>query len=49
MGFNFYAGAWWVRLSGQIYLTKDDFQWGSDVLKELCERVKKGDWESKSA
>jgi selenocysteine lyase/cysteine desulfurase len=49
MGFNFYAGAWWVRLSGQVYLTKEDFQWGTDVLKEVCERVKKGDWETKNA
>ena len=49
MGFNFYAGAWWVRLSGQVYLTKDDFQWGTTVLKEVCERVKKGEWENKNA
>jgi selenocysteine lyase/cysteine desulfurase len=49
MGFNFYAGAWWVRLSGQVYLTKEDFEWGTDVLKQVCERVKKGEWEDDAA
>ena len=49
LGFNFYDGAWWVRLSGQIYLTKEDFQWATDVLKEVFERVKKGEWESNGA
>ena len=49
MGFNFYDGAWWVRLSGQVYLTKEDFQWGTDVLKEVFGRVKKGEWESNDA
>jgi selenocysteine lyase/cysteine desulfurase len=49
LGFNFYDGAWWVRLSGQIYLTKEDFQWATDVLKEVFERVKKGEWESDNA
>lgn len=46
LGFNFYDDAWWVRLSGQIYLTKEDFQWATDVLKEVFERVKKGEWEN---
>jgi selenocysteine lyase/cysteine desulfurase len=49
LGFNFYDGAWWVRLSGQIYLTKEDFQWATDVLKEVFERVKKGEWEGNNA
>lgn len=45
MGFNFYGDAWWVRLSGQVYLMKEDFQWATDVLKEIFERVKKGEWQ----
>lgn len=49
LGFNFYDGAWWVRLSGQIYLTKEDFQWATDALNEVFERVKKGEWESNNA
>jgi hypothetical protein len=36
-------------LSGQIYLTKEDFQWATDVLKEVFERVKKGEWEGNNA
>jgi selenocysteine lyase/cysteine desulfurase len=46
MGFNIHGGAWWVRLSGQVYLTKEDFEWGTDILKQVCERVKKGEWQS---
>jgi len=45
MGFNFHDGAWWVRLSGQVYLTGEDFEWATEVLKEVCERVEKGEWE----
>lgn len=49
MGFNFYADAWWVRLSAQVYLTLEDFKWGTEVLKEVCERVKKGEWKTEGA
>ena len=48
MGFNFHAGALWVRLSGQVYLTEEDFVWAADVLKEVCERVANGEWEEKN-
>ncbi|KAI9875847.1 MAG: hypothetical protein M1830_007902, partial [Pleopsidium flavum] len=44
MAIIFYAGSWWVRLSGQIYLEAKDFKWAGEVLKELCERVQKGDY-----
>ncbi|KAK3671558.1 hypothetical protein LTR78_008480 [Recurvomyces mirabilis] len=47
IAFFFYADAWWVRLSGQIYLTMDDFKWGGEVLKDVCERAKRGEWERK--
>ncbi|KAK5132507.1 hypothetical protein LTR08_008891 [Meristemomyces frigidus] len=40
-----YADAWWVRLSGQVYLTVEDFVWGADVLREVCGRVVKGEWQ----
>lgn len=48
-GFNFYDGAWWVRLSGQVYLTKEDFEWATKALGEVCERVKKGDLQGNTA
>ncbi|KAK1819816.1 hypothetical protein LTR12_005691 [Friedmanniomyces endolithicus] len=41
----FYAEAWWVRLSAQVYLTSQDFEWAAGVLKEVCVRVGKGEWE----
>ena len=40
---SMHAGAMWVRLSGQIYVEVGDFQWVGERLKELCERVRKGD------
>ena len=40
----FHAGAWWVRLSGQVYLTVEDYQWATKALAEVCERVKQGEW-----
>ena len=41
-----HAGAIWVRLSGQIYLAEEDFEWAARVLKGLCERVSKGEGRS---
>jgi hypothetical protein len=43
----FFGGAWWTRLSAQIYLTEQDFQWAGHVLNELCARVRKGEWKEK--
>ena len=40
----FYAGTWWVRFSGQVYLEMRDFEWAAQALKKMCERVKKGEW-----
>ena len=42
----FYDEAWWVRLSAEIYLVEEDFVWGGEVLREICERVRKGEWKS---
>lgn len=40
----FYDGAWWTRLSGQVYLELADFEWAAETLKTLCERVEAGEW-----
>ncbi|KAI7608306.1 hypothetical protein KC319_g21111, partial [Hortaea werneckii] len=40
----FYAGSWWVRVSGQVYLTLEDFEYGAKALQEICKRVEKGEW-----
>ncbi|KAF1930217.1 PLP-dependent transferase [Didymella exigua CBS 183.55] len=40
----FYGGAWWARLSGQVYLELSDFKGVVPSLKELCKRANKGEW-----
>jgi selenocysteine lyase/cysteine desulfurase len=44
MALIFYGNAWWVRLSAQIYLELEDFEWAAAKLKEVCERVMKGEF-----
>ena len=41
---KFYAGAFWSRISGQIYLTIADFEWATKILLELCKRAEAGEW-----
>ena len=43
-----YAGAFWSRVSGQIYLTTSDFEWAARTLLELCERARAGEWKEAS-
>lgn len=43
----FFGESWWVRLSPQVYLTEEDFVWAGHTLKEVCERVQKGEWKDK--
>ncbi|KAI0551237.1 pyridoxal phosphate-dependent transferase [Xylaria curta] len=37
-----HAGRLWARLSAQVYLDIDDFEWAGHMLLELCERVNQG-------
>jgi hypothetical protein len=37
-----YAGALWVRLSGQVYLDAGDWEWCANVLAEVCARGREG-------
>src|SRR5256885_6573789 len=39
-----FQGKWWVRMCGQVYLELSDFEWAGRVLKELCERIGKGEY-----
>ncbi|KAJ6265054.1 hypothetical protein Dda_1209 [Drechslerella dactyloides] len=34
-----HAGKWWVRLSGQVYLQIEDFEWIGGVLLRECARL----------
>ncbi|KAL2753148.1 hypothetical protein ACRALDRAFT_2113136 [Sodiomyces alcalophilus JCM 7366] len=41
---NGHAGRWYVRLSAQVYLDTEDFEWAGHVLKGLCDRVGKNEY-----
>ncbi|KAI1173244.1 pyridoxal phosphate-dependent transferase [Nemania sp. FL0916] len=40
-----HAGKVWARLSAQVYMDLEDFEWAGRMLLELCERVKNGNAE----
>ncbi|KAK1773571.1 pyridoxal phosphate-dependent transferase [Copromyces sp. CBS 386.78] len=39
-----YRRRFWARLSAQVYLEESDFEWAGRTLKEVCERVAKGEY-----
>ncbi|KAF2821186.1 PLP-dependent transferase [Ophiobolus disseminans] len=45
----FYGGAWWVRLSGQVYLEMADMEFAAQVLQKICKRVESGEWVGKGS
>ena len=38
-----HAGAWWARLSAQVYLDISDFERAATVLEAVCRRVQTGE------
>jgi hercynylcysteine S-oxide lyase len=43
---KFYAGKIWCRISGQIYLELEDFERTGYRLKDMCDRVLKGEFKT---
>lgn len=41
---SIFQGGIWCRLSAQVYLDEDDFVFAAKMLKEVCERVNKGEY-----
>lgn len=41
---KFFEGVFWSRVSGQIYLTMEEFEWAAETLLDLCRRVQAGEW-----
>lgn len=39
-------GRFWARISAQVYIGLKDYEWVTGVLKELCERVGKGEYKA---
>lgn len=42
----YHAGRFWARLSAQVYLDMDDFEWAGKTLRELCHRVAKKEYDT---
>ncbi|KFY88094.1 hypothetical protein V500_06556 [Pseudogymnoascus sp. VKM F-4518 (FW-2643)] len=43
---KFYGGEIWCRISGQIYLELQDFEWAAYRLEEMCKRVSNGEFKA---
>lgn len=41
---HFYAENFWCRISGQVYLAVEDFEWAAQTLLLLCDRVRAREW-----
>jgi len=39
-----YRGRYWARLSAQVFLEMEDFEWAGRTLKDVCERVARGEY-----
>jgi len=45
---KYFKTAFWVRLSAQVYLELEDFEWAGGTLLQLCLRARKGEWKQTS-
>lgn len=41
-----YGDALWTRLSAQVYLERKDFEWIGGVLGEVCERIRRREYQT---
>lgn len=41
---RFWQGQFWARLSAQIYLDESDYHWTAKMLKDVCERIERGEY-----
>lgn len=46
---KFYADAFWCRISAQVYLTVEDFEWAAKTILKLCDRAKAGEWKTSAS
>lgn len=37
---------WWTRLSAQVYNDLDDFKYVAGVVKHVCEKINKGEYQT---
>jgi len=40
-----HADRFWTRLSAQVYVELDDFRIGAEVLKSVCDEIRRGEFE----
>ena len=41
-----YNGSHWWRISTTIMIDEEDIIWGATVMKDLCQRIKRGEYET---
>lgn len=44
VGVYIHGERYWARMSAQVYLTLEDFEWTAKAMNELSERARNGEW-----